>query len=70
MIDYDKNSYGKIPHGWFDQNQFIEGLTKAQRWILVCLAAYIWRSKIPNPDYEIDKELVRLYEKNRLLIRL
>jgi hypothetical protein len=70
MNEFKDNHFGKIPHGWFDDNEFIRSLTPSERWILVCLVSYIWRSEKEDPDYEIDKKLVRLYRDNGLLITL
>jgi hypothetical protein len=70
MNEFNDNHFGKIPHGWFDDNEFIRRLTPIERWIMVCLASYIWRSEKADPDYEIDKKLVRLYRDNGLLITL
>jgi len=70
MNDFNDNHFGKIPHGWFDDNEFIRRLTPIERWIMVCLASYIWRSEKEDPDYEIDHTLVRLYRDNGLLITL
>ena len=70
MNDFKDNHFGKIPHGWFEDNEFIRSLTPAERWILACLSSYIWRSKKVDPDYEIDKKLVRFYLDNGLLITL
>jgi hypothetical protein len=70
MNAINDNHFGKIPHGWFDDNEFIRSLTPSERWILVCLVSYIWRSEKEDPDYEIDKKLVRLYRDNGLLITL
>jgi len=70
MNNFKNNHFGKIPHGWFDDNEFIRRLTPIERWIMVCLASYIWRSEKADPDYEIDKKLVRLYRDNGLLITL
>ncbi|MBW2076245.1 MAG: hypothetical protein JRI71_01580 [Deltaproteobacteria bacterium] len=70
MQRYDNSSFGKIPHGWFEENGFINNITLAERWILTCLASYIWRSKKADPHYEIDKALVRLYKENNVLITL
>jgi hypothetical protein len=64
------NHFGKVPHGWFDDNEFIESLTPAERWIMVCLASYIWRSERVDPELEFSKKLVRLYRENGLLITL
>jgi hypothetical protein len=70
MTDLNDKHFGKIPHGWFDDNAFIKRLTRSERWILVCLASYIWRSMKIDPEYEIDKKLVRLYKDNWLLMTL
>jgi hypothetical protein len=70
MNEFNDNHFGKIPHGWFDENEFMCSLTPAERWIMVCLASYIWRSEKADPEYEIDKKLVRLYRDNGLLITL
>ena len=70
MSDFYGNHFGKIPHGWFDENQFINRITRADKWILACLASYIWRSEKIDTDYEIDRELVRLYKENGLLVTL
>jgi hypothetical protein len=70
MHNRTNNHFGKIPHGWFDDNEFIQSLTPAERWIMVCLASYIWRSEKPDPEYAIDKKLVRLYRENGLLVTL
>lgn len=70
MNDFNDNHFGKIPHGWFDDNAFIKGITRSERWILVCLASYIWRSEKVDPNYDIDKKLVRLYKDNGLLMTL
>jgi hypothetical protein len=70
MKDFCGDHFGKIPHGWFDENTFISSLTPAERWIMVCLASYIWRSEKAYPEYEIDGKLVRLYKENGLLMTL
>jgi hypothetical protein len=70
MNDSNHKHFGKIPHGWFDENEFIRSLTPVERWIMVCLASYIWRSEKVDPDYEIDKRLVRFYRDNGLLVTL
>jgi hypothetical protein len=65
---FDKNPFGKIPQGWFDENQFIENLTHAQKWVLTCLSSYIWRMSFPLDDSFNSKLLAKLYDKNALLV--
>ena len=65
-------SFGKIPHGWYNNNKFFNRrskiLTSADRDILTCLTTHIWRLEKSHKDYPGSKILCNLYNKMDLLI--
>ena len=64
----EHNGYGQIPKSWFKENEFIEGLTNGERWILTCLTAHVWRLEKLDRRYPITKLISRLYKENQLLV--
>ena len=65
-------SFGKIPHGWYNNNKFFNRrskiLTNADRDVLTCLTTLIWRLERPHKDYPLSKLLCNLYQNMDLLI--
>jgi len=65
-------SFGKIPHGWYNNNEFFNRrskiLTNADRDVMTCLTAHIWRLERPHKDYPGSRILSNLYSKMDLLI--
>ena len=65
-------SFGKIPHGWYNNNKFFNRrskiLTNADRDVLTCLTILIWRLERPYKDYPLSKLLCNLYQNMDLLV--
>ena len=65
-------SFGKIPHGWYNNNKFFNRrskiLTNADRDVLACLTTLIWRLERPHKDYPLSKLLCKLYQNMDLLV--
>lgn len=74
MSFYSNNdtSFGKIPHGWYNNNKFFNKrskiLTNADRDVLTCLTTLIWRLERPHKDYPLSKLLCHLYQNMDLLV--
>jgi len=67
---FENSSFGKIPHGWFDDNEFINQITNAEKWILACISSFIYRSRELIPDFPPSKKLTFLYSINGLLVSM
>jgi hypothetical protein len=67
---FENISFGKIPHGWFNDNEFINQLTNAEKWILACISSFIYRSRKIDPKFPPSKKLTFLYSINGLLVSM
>ena len=72
FYDNKDTSFGKIPHGWYNNNKFFNRrskiLTNADRDVLTCLTILIWRLERPHKDYPLSKLLCNLYQNMDLLV--
>ena len=71
FVSMPKNlGHGQIPRGWFTENEFIESLTRSERWVLACLVTYVWRMPYEQDGNLIANRLAYLYRDKEQLVTL
>jgi hypothetical protein len=71
FVSIPKNlGHGKIPRGWFNGNEFIESLTRSERWVLACLVTFVWRMPYEQKDNQAANRLAYLYRDKEQLVTL